>query len=102
METLKGSQRKYLRGLAHNLNPAALVGHKGVTSSLLKEVNEGLDAGELIKVKFVDFKEKKIKTALAMEIAEKTGSHLAGLIGHVAIYYREHSDVGKRRIKIPE
>ncbi len=102
MKVLKGSQKKYLCGVAHNLNPAALVGHKGVTSSLIKEVNDGLDASEIIKVKFVDFKEKTIKTALTAEISEKTQSHLVGLIGHVAIYYREHKDVQKRRIRIPE
>ena len=102
MVELKGSQRKYLRGVAHDLNPSAFVGQKGVTLSLIKEINDGLDASELIKVKFVDFKEKKVKTALAVEIAEKTKSHLAGLIGHVAIYYRQQVDVDKRRIILPE
>ena len=102
MVELKGSQRKYLRGVAHDLNPSAFVGQKGVTPSLIEEINGGLDASELIKVKFVDFKEKKIKMALAVEIAEKTQSHLAGLIGHVAIYYRQQIDVDKRRIIIPE
>lgn len=99
---LKGSQRKYLRGLAHDLNPSAFVGQKGITPALIEEINEALKASELIKVKFVDFKEKKIKTTLAVEIGEKTSAHLAGLIGHVAIYYREHEDAGKRRIVIPK
>lgn len=101
MEELKGSQRKYLRGLAHGLNPAAFVGQKGLTDALITEVNQGLDAAELIKVKFVDNKEKEIKTALARDIAQITHSHLAGLIGHVAIYYREHREPEKRIIKIP-
>ena len=101
MKALKGSQRKYLRGLAHGLNPAAFVGQKGLTDALVTEVNEGLEAAELIKVKFVDYKEKSTKTALAEEIARRTDSHLAGLIGHVAIYYREHRDPEKRNIKIP-
>ena len=101
MNELNGSQRKYLRGLAHGLNPAAFVGQKGVTDALVKEINEGLDAAELIKVKFVDNKEKNAKTALAREIAQRTGSHLAGLIGHVAIYYRKHRDPEKRQIRIP-
>jgi len=101
LKELKGSQRKYLRGLAHGLNPAAFVGQKGLTDALVSEVNQGLDAAELIKVKFVDNKEKETKTALAQEIAQRTQSHLAGLIGHVAIYYREHRDPEKRTIRIP-
>lgn len=101
MKELKGSQRKYLRSLAHDLKPAAFVGQKGVTNAVINEVNEALEANELIKVKFIDFKEKKIKVKLAMEIAELTKSYLAGLIGHVAIYYRENNNVEKRRIIIP-
>jgi RNA-binding protein len=98
MKELTGAQRKYLRGLAHDLNPAASVGQKGITPALLQEVNQALEASELIKVRFIDYKEKAVKSALAAEIGEGTGSHLAGLIGHVAIYYREHTDPLKRRI----
>ncbi|MGD9730959.1 MAG: YhbY family RNA-binding protein [Desulfamplus sp.] len=101
MKELKGAQKKYLRGLAHGLNPAAFVGQKGVTTALINEINEGLEANELIKVKFIDFKEKDIKKSLAAEIALQTNSYLTGIIGHVAIYYRENRDVQKRRITIP-
>ena len=102
MDELKGSQRKYLRGVAHKYRPAAFVGQKGLTPSLIKEINEALEACELIKVKFIDYKEKKVKTEMAQEIALQTSSHLAGLIGHVAIYYRENREPEKRFITIPE
>ncbi|MBF0467631.1 MAG: YhbY family RNA-binding protein [Desulfamplus sp.] len=102
MKPLKGSQKKYLRTLAHDLKPAAFVGQKGITTSLINEVNDGLDANELVKVKFVDFKEKKTKAALAMEIADQTKSYLTGLIGHIAIYYRKNRDAEKQRIVMPE
>ncbi len=101
MKELRGSQRKYLRGLAHDIKPSAFVGQKGLTDALVNEINEALDASELIKVKFVDYKEKTVKTALAQEIETSTASHLAGLIGHVAIYYREHKNPEKRVIRIP-
>jgi RNA-binding protein len=101
MKELTGAQRKYLRGLAHELNPSAYVGQKGVTEALLQEVNQGLEAGELVKVKFIDHKEKEVKSSLAQEIGAGTESHLAGLIGHVAIYYRQHRDPARRRIQFP-
>ncbi|MFH1155129.1 MAG: YhbY family RNA-binding protein [Pseudomonadota bacterium] len=101
MKELTGAQRKYLRGLAHDLNPSAYVGQKGLTAALIQEVNQGLDASELIKVRFIDYKEKPVKSSLAQEIASSTGAHLAGLIGHVAIYYRQHSDPEKRGIQLP-
>jgi len=98
---LKGSQRKYLRGLAHKLNPAAFVGQKGITSSLTDEINMALDAAELIKIKFSDHKEKELKTALVDEIASITKSHVAGMVGHVVILFRQHPDPAKQKIKLP-
>jgi RNA-binding protein len=98
---LKGSQRKYLRGLAHDLKPAAYVGQKGITNGLLDEINVALEASELIKVKFVDFKEKEVKKELIQEIAKQVNVEIAGVIGHVAICYRQNQDKKKQKIKLP-
>ncbi|THB79999.1 MAG: ribosome assembly RNA-binding protein YhbY [Desulfobacteraceae bacterium] len=102
MTELKGSQRKFLRGLAHNLNPAAYVGQKGITEQLIEEINQALDASELIKVKFVDYKDKDVKKALSDEITKAVNAHLAGMVGHVIILYRQHKDTAKRLIKLPK
>jgi len=99
MKTLKGFQRKHLRGLAHGLRPVIQVGKNGITPELIKAVDEALESHELIKVKFVDFKEER-KT-LSQEIGEKTSSEAVGLIGNVAIFYREHPDKDKRKIAVP-
>jgi RNA-binding protein len=100
-QQVKGSQRKYLRGLAHNLNPAAAVGQKGITDALLEEIEESLEASELIKIKFVEFKDKQSKKELVDEIAKRTDAFVAGMIGHVAILYRRHPDPDKRKIRLP-
>jgi len=101
LKELKGSQKKYLRGLAHNLNPAAFIGQKGITQTLLEEIDRALKASELIKVKFNDYKEKEIKISLTKEIAKATGSHIAGMVGHVLILYRQNTDVEKQLIRLP-
>ncbi len=98
MEPLKGSQRKYLRSQAHHLKPLVLIGAKGVTEQLLGSVDLALEDHELIKVKFVEFKETKKE--LSQEIAEATKSELVGLIGNIAILYRQHPQSDKRKIKI--
>lgn len=102
MDELKGFQKKYLRGLAHSLKPVVFIGQKGITDSLEASVNEALDAHELIKIKFIEFKEKKQKEEVSAEIIERTGSVLAGIIGHMAIIYRPHKEKKKRNIKIPK
>jgi RNA-binding protein len=99
MATLKGSVRTYLRGLAHHLRPVVQLGKNGITESFLSEVNQALDVHELIKLKFVSFKEQK-KT-LVKEIEAQTQSELLGLIGNIAIFYREQHDPEKRKIYIP-
>jgi RNA-binding protein len=98
---MKSSQRKYLRGLAHGLKPVVFVGQKGVTATLGNAINEALDTHELIKIKFVEFKEKAHKTAITERIETDTGAVLAGLIGHTAIFYRPHKNPEKRRIQLP-
>jgi len=96
---LSGTQRKYLRGLAHSLRPAIQVGKNGISTELIKAVDEALGSHELIKVKFVDFKENKKE--FSQEIAERTSSETAGLIGNVAIFYRQQPDKEKRKITLP-
>ena len=102
MKKLTGFQAKYLRSLAHGLKPVVFIGQKGVTDALLASTEQALDRHELIKVKFIEFKEKKQKRAIAEAIVMKTGCHLAGMIGHVATFYRPHSDPEKRRVVLPK
>ena len=98
MKKLSGSQAKYLRGLAHGLQPIVFVGQKGITDAVITSVQVAFDRHELIKVKFVDFKEKRQKKEMAAAIEICTGSLMAGMIGHVAIFYRPHDDPKKRKI----
>lgn len=97
MEKLKGSQKKYLRAQAHHLKPVVLVGAKGATKQLIGSVDLALKNHELIKVKFGEFKE--VKKEISEEIANKTKSELVGLIGNIAIFYRQNPDLEKNKIK---
>jgi RNA-binding protein len=100
MPRLKGSVRTYLRGLAHHLKPVVIVGQSGVTESLIEATNQALEMHELIKIRFASFKEQK--KVLAREIEEKTRSEMVGLIGHIAIFYRQQPDEEKRKIQLPQ
>ena len=48
---LSERQRKYLRGLAHPLEPVILVGNAGLTEGVVKETARALHDHELVKVK---------------------------------------------------
>ncbi len=94
-EPLNGSQRKYLRGEAHHLKPLVMIGAKGVTPQLIGSVDLALSDHELIKVKFIEFKESKKE--ISAQIAQATKSELVGLIGNIAILYRPNPDPEKRK-----
>ena len=99
---LRGFQKRYLRGLAHGLKPVVMVGQKGLTPKVIGSVDEALNTHELIKVKFVDFKEKADKAAIADRIEEATRSRLISIVGHTAVFYRPHPDPESRNILLPE
>jgi len=98
MKRLKGSQRTYLLGLANSLKPVVQIGKNGLSPEVLTMIRQALDSHELIKIKFLEFKqERKI---LSKTIAEQTNAELIGIIGHVAIYYKQNPDTEKRVIPI--
>lgn len=99
---LKGFQRKYLRGLAHGMKPVVMIGQKGLTDSLVDFADEALDTHELIKVKFLEFKDKESKKEISQTLEKRTKSNMVGMIGHMAIFYRQNRDPEKRMIKLPK
>jgi RNA-binding protein len=97
MEPLTGSQKRQLKSIAQRLEATVRVGKNGLSDGFFKELNDALERTELVKVRFADLKEEK--KVLAPQIAEKSGSHFVTRVGHVAVYFRQHSDPEKRRIK---
>ena len=58
-DPLNGAMRKKLRALAHHLDPVVMIGQKGMTPQVIEKTRSALDAHELIKVRFTEFKKEK-------------------------------------------
>lgn len=86
---LTGKQRRYLRGLAHDLKPIVLVGQHGISENLIDNFRAALLAHELVKVK-VHGGDGLVDTAEALY--EATGAQLAQKIGFVLVFYKPHPD----------
>ncbi len=99
MQKLKGFERTSLRGLAHSLRPVVQIGKSGLKNEVVESIEEAFSARELIKIKFNEFKEEK--KALSKEIEELTRCEMVGMIGNIAIFFKENADETKRRIKLP-
>ena len=102
MGKLKGYQRTFLRGSAHKLKPVVFIGQNGLSPAVMKAIDDSLNQHELIKIKFLDFKEKEAKEKLAADIEKETGSGMVGMIGHTAIFFRMQRDPEKRKIIVPQ
>jgi RNA-binding protein len=96
---LTGTQRKYLRGLAHSLVPVVHVGKAGVNDAVIAATSRALDDHELIKVKIAALRDERER--IAVEIERECDAQLAGTIGTIAILYRPKTDPLKRGIVLP-
>lgn len=96
---LSSSQRKWLRGQAHSLKPIVQVGKQGLSESVLRQVDEALDAHELVKVQAVAPREEK--DAIAERLAEELRADVAGRIGHIIILFRQNPDPEKQVYELP-
>ncbi len=99
MGELKGSQRKYLRGLAHSYKPLVQVGKEGLSENVFAAIDTALEAHELIKVKIAA--ERDQREELVPVIEERLNCECVGTVGRIAILYRENSDPEKRKIAVP-
>lgn len=95
---LANSTISKLKGLAQRLEPVLALGKAGATDAFLKSLDEALAQHELVKIKFAAFKDER-KT-LAPQLAEKTGSQLIWIVGHVAVFYRQQPDAAKRKVAV--
>ena len=88
--SLKAAQIKKLRGQAHHLKPFVTVADKGLSESVVAEIERALNDHELIKVKLRSDREKRKEWAL--EIATRCKAELVHSIGQVACFYRKNEE----------
>ncbi len=89
--SLTKERQRALKAQAHSLKPVVLLGQKGLTPSVIVEINAALDCHELIKVK-VAAEDRDARKLMIQEIVEKTQVELIGSIGHIAILYRKKKE----------
>jgi putative YhbY family RNA-binding protein len=98
--SLTSTQRRALRARAHSLNPVVAIGDKGLSSTVFREIETGLDAHELIKVRAGE-PDREARDALLLRICGKLNAAPVQHIGKILVIYRpvptETSPSRKRR-----
>jgi RNA-binding protein len=96
---LTGKQKSFLRSEAHHLQPIFQVGKGGVNPAMLKQIEEALEARELLKVSILQNNDDD-KKEVASALAEGTGAELVQLIGNTIVLYKE--SVNNKKIILPK
>lgn len=95
---LSESQKRFLRGLGHQLKPVVTVGDAGLSNTVLQEFDSTISHHELIKVR-VRADSRQSRDALIDDLCRTGAGDLIQRIGNVALIYRSNPD--KPRIKLP-
>ncbi|MBN3556221.1 ribosome assembly RNA-binding protein YhbY [Fictibacillus nanhaiensis] len=95
---LTGKQKRFLRSKAHHIHPIFQVGKGGVNSNLVKQVDEALEARELIKVSVLQNCEDD-KDTVASQLSSGSKAELVQVIGSTIVLYKE--SVNQKRIQLP-
>lgn len=88
---LNSRQRAQLRGMANDYETILQVGKSGISGNTIKQVNDALEARELIKLRVLETCPLSSRDA-ADELAMATESDVVQVIGSRFILYRESKD----------
>lgn len=84
---MTSKQRAYLRSLAHPLTALFQIGKNGLNDNLIKQVDDCLEARELIKLSVLETA-PEVNQVLADELANKTNSCVVQVVGNKITLYR--------------
>lgn len=96
--SLSGKQRRYLRGLAHSQKAIVQVGKDGITDEVTRALDQALLDHELVKVRLGQ-NALLDRNQAAAELAERSGSEVAQVLGSTVVLYRRHPE--DPRIRLP-
>lgn len=96
---ISGKQRAYLRGLANTMDPIFQIGKNGIEEAFLRQLQEALEARELIKIKVLENSGLSAREA-SDEICTQIGCEGIQAIGSKIVLYKKSEK--KPKIELPQ
>ncbi|MCC5911572.1 MAG: ribosome assembly RNA-binding protein YhbY [Clostridiaceae bacterium] len=96
---LTGKERSHLKSIANGVKPIAQIGKAGVTESFLAQMNDALEAREIVKVNILDNSLLDTKDT-ANEVAEALKAEFVQALGNKFVLYRKSKN--KPQIELPK
>ena len=91
---MTSKDRAYLRSLANNIEPILQVGKAGISDNLIKQVDDALEARELIKLTVLETSPED-GIDIGNILSEKTNSTLVQVMGRKITLYRKRKKDSK-------
>ncbi|AEI42715.1 ribosome assembly RNA-binding protein YhbY [Paenibacillus mucilaginosus] len=95
---LTGKQKRYLRSLAHHLDPIFQVGKGGVNEHIIRHINDAIETRELIKVTVLN-NCMEDRDEVAQQLADGAKAELVQVIGKIVVLYKESRE--HKTIELP-
>ena len=96
--SLSEPQKKFLRGLGHQLSPVITVGGAGLTDAVQQEFTSSIAHHELMKVR-IRVGDREARDAIIEQLCQRAEAELVTRIGNVALVYKRNDD--KPKIPLP-
>ncbi|MCG3118486.1 MAG: RNA-binding protein YhbY [bacterium] len=95
---LTGKQKRYLRGLGHELKPVVQIGQQGLDERVLAAIAKAIAAHELVKIKLLEsYVVNRHETA--ERLAMTTGAEVVQVLGRTILLYQPAAE--NPQIKLP-
>lgn len=96
---LTGKQRAFLKSMAHNMDPLFQVGKNGITENFVKQIEDALEARELIKIKVLNNSLLEADD-VAKELADIVNAEFVQSMGNKFVLYKE--SIENKKIELPK
>ena len=98
IDLISSKQRAYLRSLANTITPIFQLGKNGIEEAFLKQLEDALEAREIIKITVLENSGYTAKEAIN-EICESIGCEGVQAIGNKIVIYKQSKK--NPRIELP-
>ena len=95
---LTGKQKRFLRSKAMTMDALYQIGRDGLGENFIKQIDDALEARELIKIKILKNSAEEVHDA-GETLAEELHAELAQTIGHCIVLYRKSEK--KPKLQLP-
>ena len=96
---LTSKQRSQLKAMATELQPIFQIGKGGINDNMCVQLDDTLEARELIKIKTLETSHVSAREA-ADQLSERLGADIVIVIGTKIVLYRESEN--KKTIELPK